>query len=493
VALQGRALEPRRGGRIPIELSVAPIFDRERASAGVVVVFRDVSESRRLTERLSWQATHDALTGLVNRREFERRLELLVEQATVDENEHALLYMDLDQFKVVNDSCGHAAGDALLRLVTATLAQAVRHSDTLARLGGDEFGVLLPGCALEKATSVAEQLRRAVHELSFAWEGKTFRVAASVGVVEIGSGSASGSRLLEAADTACYSAKDKGRNRVQAFKPDDAELALRRGEMQWIARIRSALDDDRLRLYCQRIGPLSPGAPTGDYFEVLIRLLDENGNLVPPMAFIPAAERFNLMPEIDRYVIRKSFEALAGLPAAPLLAINLSGASFSETGLLDYIKAQFERHRVMPERICFEITETAAIANLEAARRLIHDLRALGCRFSLDDFGSGLSSFGYLKGLSVDQLKIDGRFVRDIAKDPIDAAMVRAIHDIGHVMGLRTVAEWVENDETIAVLRAIGVDYIQGYGVEKPKPIEEALGAARNASAGKTACASSAR
>jgi diguanylate cyclase (GGDEF)-like protein len=431
-------------------------------------------------EHLSWQATHDTLTGLINRPEFERRLKLMVQQANIDRTRHALLYLDLDQFKLVNDTCGHMAGDELLRQASVILRKRVREADTLARLGGDEFGVLLPGCTLEKAVNVAEELRTALHEARFAWNDKPFVIAASIGVVAVGDGDTH-ERALAAADTACYAAKESGRNRVKAYTPDDAELARHHSEMQWVTRIRHALDAARFRLDCQRIEPISRNAGPIEHHEILVRLLDEKGQTVAPMAFIPAAERFGLMPEIDRMVVRTAFEAVARAvrsspgSAFPHLAINLSGTSLGDEGMVAFLREQFELHGVPPSTICFEITETAAIANLTAATRLMLAAKELGCRFSLDDFGSGLSSFAYLKNLPVDMLKIDGTFVKDLVRDPIDSAMVRAINDIGHVMGLRTIAEWVENKETLVALRAIGVDYAQGFGVEKPRPLSQML------------------
>jgi diguanylate cyclase (GGDEF)-like protein len=431
-------------------------------------------------DHLSWQATHDALTGLVNRPEFERRLKLMVQQANIDRTRHALLYLDLDQFKLVNDTCGHMAGDELLRQASVILRKRVREADTLARLGGDEFGVLLPGCTLEKAVSVAEELRAALHDARFAWNDKPFVIAASIGVVAVGDGDTH-DRALAAADTACYAAKESGRNRVKAYTPDDAELAKHHSEMHWVTRIRHALDAARFRLDCQRIEPISRHAGPIEHYEILVRLLDEKDQTVLPMAFIPAAERFGLMPEIDRMVVRTAFEAVARAvrsspgSAFPHLAINLSGTSLGDEGMVAFLREQFDIHGVPPSTICFEITETAAIGNLTAATRLMLAVKELGCRFSLDDFGSGLSSFAYLKNLPVDMLKIDGAFVKDLVRDPIDSAMVRAINDIGHVMGLRTIAEWVENQETLVALRAIGVDYAQGFGVEKPRPLSQML------------------
>lgn len=467
----------RNSSETPIEHTAAPIRNREDEIIGAVLVFRDVSESRKMARQLSWQATHDSLTGLVNRAEFERRLNQLIEQSNADRTHHSLLYLDLDQFKVVNDTCGHVAGDELLRQITAQLSKGIRDADTLARLGGDEFGVLLSGCPMDRAMMIAEGLRQSLSEFRFAWQDKTFLTGISIGVVSLTGEGDHISRVLAAADAACYSAKDKGRNRVQAYLPNDTELAQRHGEMQWVSRLMRALEEDRLTLYCQQIRPAQRSVPAELHYEILVRMIDEQGQVTPPMAFIPAAERYNLMPTIDRRVVARTFQAAERLAAGrdagvlTVLSINLSGASLNK-GFLRYVHEQFAIHRVPPRMICFEITETATISNLTRATRLIAELRNLGCRFSLDDFGSGLSSFAYLKNLPVDYLKIDGSFVKDMATDPIDRAMVKAIHDIGHVMGIKTIAEWVENDETIGMLRQMGVDYVQGFGVAMPMPLE---------------------
>lgn len=470
-------LTARDGTEHPIEHTAAPIRNREGVITGAVLAFRDVGESRKMARQLSWQATHDALTGLVNRVEFERRLNALVEHSNSDGTQHSLLYLDLDQFKVVNDTCGHVAGDELLRQVSGLLQKGIRDSDTLARLGGDEFGVLLSGCPVERAVTIAESLRQAVSQFRFAWQDKSFVVGISVGVVSISGGREQSARVMAAADAACYSAKDKGRNRVQVYLESDTELAQRQGEMQWISRLIRAMEENRLILYCQRIRSAQRDEEREVHHEVLLRMVDENGKMVPPMAFIPAAERYNLMPTIDRRVVARTFEAAAHINAVrrdiqTVLSINLSGASLNDDTLLRFISDQFSLHGIPPRMICFEITETSAIANLTRTTRLISELRKLGCRFSLDDFGSGLSSFAYLKNLPVDYLKIDGGFVKDMARDPISRAMVKAIHDIGHVMGIETIAEWVDSDETLAMLRQMGVDYVQGYGVGKPVPLD---------------------
>jgi diguanylate cyclase (GGDEF)-like protein/PAS domain S-box-containing protein len=465
----------RDGAEIAVDESAAPIRDRAGNIAGVVLVFHDVSRERAYAAKLSYQATHDELTGLINRREFERRLTLALQSTTVLRRHHAVMYLDLDQFKVVNDTCGHAAGDELMRQVTALLQRRLREGDTLARLGGDEFGVLLENCPPEPAHRIAEELRQAVNDCPFLWHSRSFSVGISIGLVNLSEGPFTLADVLSAADTACYMAKEKGRNRLQIYRPDDSELSLRQGEMEWVGRIHRAHDEGRLRLYAQEIFQVQEQHRSGMHVELLIRMVDERGELVPPMAFLPAAERYNLMPMIDRWVIRAAFGILAqmrmdGRELIELCAINLSGASIGDERFLDFIREQFAQRGIPHGSICFEITETAAIANLAKAAYFIQELRSLGCLFSLDDFGAGMSSFSYLKHLPVDFLKIDGGFVKDMLIDPIDRAMVVAINDIGHVMEKQTIAEFVEDHQVLAMLREIGVDYAQGYGLAKPRP-----------------------
>jgi diguanylate cyclase (GGDEF)-like protein/PAS domain S-box-containing protein len=462
----------RDGTELNIEDSAAPIRDRDGNVVGVVLVFHDVTKTHEMAKQMGWAATHDSLTGLFNRAEFERRLTALLSR-TVAGSQHALLYIDLDQFKVVNDTCGHAAGDQMLCQVASCMHERLREADTLARLGGDEFGVLLENCPAGKAREIAESILEAVSGLRFVWDDKTFVVGASIGMVPVAGENLDGTRLLAAADTACYAAKDAGRNRVQMFDAADGETMRRSGEMSWVARINRAFDDKRFRLHWQAIEPLQ-SEHEESHGEILLRMLDDEGAVVSPGSFLPAAERYNLMPRVDRWVVQQATQWLAEHPRrTQCCSINLSGQTLGDEQLLDFIFAQLRHTALDPKRVCFEITETAAIANLTRAVRFIGALREYGCRFLLDDFGSGLSSFGYLKNLPVDFLKIDGSFVRNIHRSPIDKAMVGAINDIGHVMGLRTIAEFVENDDIRDLLARQGVDFGQGYGIAKPVPIED--------------------
>ena len=474
----------REGRRIPIEDSAAPIWSRDGVILGAVVVFRDVSHERKLSQQLSWQATHDTLTGLVNRREFEHLVAAALRTAKEEGHVHALLYLDLDQFKIINDTCGHGAGDVLLQLLAKLLQQQMRDSDILARLGGDELGVLLPHCPLDHARMIGDQLRQSIRDFRFVWEQRSFELGVSIGMVEISQDSKSMSELLIAADQACYLAKEQGRNRLHVYQESDVMLAQRHGEMLWISRLKEAFERDYFRLYAMPIVHL--GNSHEDHDEVLIRIRNGKGDLILPGAFIPAAERYDMMLSIDRWVIRAvchhihsvrdSLAPLAALVeerrrAPALYSINLSGMSLADSSLQDYIIEQFVQYDIAPEQICFEITETAVIANLPKAQVFMQQLKTLGCRFSLDDFGSGFSSFGYLKSLPVDFLKIDGVFVRDIASNAINRAMVKAINEVGHVMGLKTVAEYVEDAATLAVIRELGIDYAQGYAVGRLRPL----------------------
>jgi diguanylate cyclase (GGDEF)-like protein/PAS domain S-box-containing protein len=466
-------LRRRDGAEFAITQTLAPIQGRSGQALGSVIVFHDVTETRSLARRLAYQASHDAVTGLLNRREFEARLAHAVDIARSESRSHICLYMDLDQFKIVNDTCGHAAGDEMLRQLAGLMQAQLRESDALARLGGDEFGVLLEGCPLAQGIEIAEALRAAVRDFRFGWADRTFEVAASIGLAAINAESESVGSVLSAADVACYAAKDLGRNRIHVYEETDLDLARRHGEMKWVSRITQALGENRLILYCQDIVSVQDAPSHLHSVEVLVRMLDEQGQLVPPGAFLPAAERYNLMPAIDRWVVRECFRWVASRPRRKplLLGINLSGTTLSDNDFLSFIRGEFERFRVPPATVCFEITETAAIANLATASRFIQELREMGCRFALDDFGSGLSSFAYLKNLPVDYLKIDGSFVRDMLADPLDRAMVAAINQVGHMMGIRTIAEFVESRETLHALAELGVDYAQGWALASPRPL----------------------
>jgi diguanylate cyclase (GGDEF)-like protein/PAS domain S-box-containing protein len=479
VALADHAALVRRDSQeLAIADSAAPIRDHSGEIIGAVMVFHDVAQARKLTQQLSYQASHDALTDLPNRTEFERQLEAALISAKNDGHQHVLCYLDLDQFKIVNDTCGHVAGDELLRQITGMLHSTIRETDVLARLGGDEFGILLRHCDSQRAPLVAESLCKAVKDFRFLWGEHSFETGVSIGLVAITADSLSVSEVLSTADVACYAAKDKGRNQVHVHQPDDKELEARRGEMQWVSRIRRAIDENRFCLYYQPIVPIDAHGGGELHRELLIRLRDEQGRIVPPMAFIPAAERYGLMPDIDRWVIRSSFRLLGAQCSSDcnwICTINLSGQSLCDNTFLNFVIRQLDLSGVRPDRICFEITETAAVANLVRASHFIKVLSGMGCRFALDDFGSGLSSFAYLKNLRVDYLKIDGSFVRDMLNDPIDRALVEAINNIGHVIGIHTIAEFVESDTILDALRGLGVDFAQGYSIAKPAPLDEIL------------------
>lgn len=467
------------GRDFDIESSVAPIRNQAGESIGSVLVFRDVTQARELAKQLAWQAAHDQLTSLINRREFDLRLTRLLDSTKSGGDQHALLYMDLDQFKVVNDTAGHAAGDEMLRQLADKLRSQIHGGDTLARLGGDEFGVLLEHRTLDEALKVANTLRKIVQNFRFTCEDRTFEVGVSIGLAPITAHSGSPANLMSCADAACYAAKDNGRNRVNVYSPEDIDLMQRQSEMRWVTDISKAFEEQRFRLYFQPILPLSEEQEDGHYCEILLRMIDVNGEVISPGTFMPAAERYGLMPVIDRWVIRTLFAAVseslgrvAGSNPPRICSINLSGASLNDEYFPEFLRDQISRYRIPPTALCFEITETVAISNLERVRRFMQELKQAGCRFSLDDFGSGMSSFAYLKDLPVDYLKIDGMFVKNMVQNPIDLAMVEAINRIGHVMGIQTIAEFVEDEETLEKLRILGVNYAQGYWVGMPAPLE---------------------
>src|SRR5512134_2214297 len=464
----------RDGNEMYIESTASPIRDGSGAVSGGVLVFHDVSESRELNRKLSYHASHDVLTGLVNRREFEARLERALRSAKARETAYALCHLDVDQFKIINDTCGHNAGDALLGQVGALLKTKIRWRHTLARLGGDEFGLLLESCSLDEAMRMSEQLCETIRNYKFVWEERTFRLGCSIGVVPLTSDSEDVAALLSAADSACQAAKEAGRNRVYSFQENDIDLMRRRREMQWAARINNALEESRFELFRMTIQPLQV-EDAGEHFELLLRMRDESGKIVAPDQFIAAAERYGITPSIDRWVIDSAFRWLVSEAderrRLTMCSINLSGQSLGDDKFLPFVIEQFHRSGIDGSKICFEITETAAIANFSQASRFIQALKELGCKFALDDFGTGLSSFGYLKHFPVDFLKIDGSFVKEILRDPIDREMVRSINEIGHLTGKQTIAEFAENEEIINMLRSLGVDYAQGYGISSPQRI----------------------
>jgi len=460
----------RHGKKYAIEDSAAPIKDKQGNILGVILVFHDVSKARKLAGELSWQASHDSLTGLANRLEFEVRLKATLNKDDIDSH-HALLYMDLDQFKVVNDTCGHVAGDELLKQLAGLFQKHVRDNDVLARLGGDEFGVFLENCPTENAHKIAETIIEDLGQFRFSWQDQVFNIGISIGLVPFNlSDNETISSLMSEADVACYAAKDAGRNRVHVYKKDDKALVQRHSEMQWVSQIQLALEENKFELYCQPIVSTSRQNKEPEQYEILIRLQSPDGALIMPMSFLPAAERYNLMPDIDRWVISQVLKQLKQFPLDErcLITINLSGAPLSDDKFLEFVVDQLDEESVNAEQFCFEITETAAISNLGNVTTFIATLQKLGCQFSLDDFGSGLSSFSYLKNLNVNYLKIDGAFVRDMTRDPVDRGMVEAINKIGHVMSIKTIAEFVENQATLDILVEIGIDYAQGYYFSKP-------------------------
>ena len=463
-----------------IENSAAPIRDRYGKIISVVMVFRDVTKSRQLAHKISWQATRDALTGLHNRQSFEEKLAAAIATSGHPESNHALCCLDLDQFKIVNDSCGHAAGDELLRQVTTLLSQRIRDSDIFARLRGDKFALLLHRCSLEMASNIANELRQLIEKFRFTWQGKVFKIGVSIGVVAIESNTEDLASLMSLADAACYVAKEKGRNCVHIYHHQDFEVSKNRLQKQWVARLNTALEEDRFCLYAQKIIAVDNDIKAKHY-EILLRFIDESGKLISPDCFIPAAERYNLMPMIDRWVIsnflanyeiylqaeNKQKEAWV----KELYAINLSGTSINSKQFRTFLQEEFAKHNIPPQTICFEITETAAISNLTNAATFIKELKDLGCSIALDDFGSGMSSLSYLKNLPIDYLKIDGSFVKNIASDRIDYATVECFNSISQIMNIKTVAEFVENDEILQKIQTIGINYAQGYGIEKPQPL----------------------
>lgn len=444
----------------------------------------EVRWARKRAEQAVFHLTyHDPLTGLLNRHEFERRISLALESAQTLHKEHVLCYFDLDQFKVVNDTCGHLAGDELLKQLAHLIQNNLSEKEIFARLGGDEFGLLLESHTLAQAEEITRKLQELIKEYRFTWDNESFTISASFGLVSIDRNSTNLARVMSSADIACFAAKDLGRNRIYIHDEEDSALSQRYSEMQMVSKITKALKEDRFRLFRQSIVPVSKHSPQHvNHCEILLRMIDEDGSIIAPADFIASAERYNLMPTIDRWVIEQVFEKKLRFKSTQTAdaqdmhcAINLSGASISDETFLDFIKSKAREFHIAADSVCFEITETVAIENLTAASYFIRELRTLGFQFALDDFGSGLSSFAYLKNLPVDYLKIDGSFVRDIHKDKIDYTMVEAINRIGQVMGIMTIAEFVETEEVLEKLKNIGVDFAQGYGIDKPHPISEYL------------------
>ncbi len=466
----------RRGQEIAIQDSAAPIHDRAGNLIGAVMVFHDVSKERRLHRALHYQASHDALTGLINRREFENRLTTAVEDARQDaQARHVLLYLDLDQFKLVNDTCGHPAGDLLLKQITGVIQSRVRGGDTLARLGGDEFGILLQDCTQDQALRIAESMRQAIRDYRFTWQGGALTVGASIGIVEITNEIPTVANVMSAADVACYAAKDSGRNRVQLYRPDD--MPERHREMHWVSKLARARDESRFELFYQPIVPIGSRPNEREHFELMLRLRDESGTIVAPAEFIPAAERYNIMPSIDRWVVRQALDRVVHRIASGVkpftVAVNLSGTSLNDERFLEFLIAELSSSELVAGAMCFEITETAAIENLSNVVYFMRELKNRGCHFALDDFGSGLSSFMYLKTLPVDYLKIDGQFVENVTRDPVDRSMVAAISQVGNSMGIQTIAERVESPEVFAELGRLGIGFAQGFYIAKPRSTKE--------------------
>jgi diguanylate cyclase (GGDEF)-like protein/PAS domain S-box-containing protein len=481
----GVLLLRRDGTEVAIGDSAAPIRDRNGATTGVVLVFHDVTEKRRVSRKLSHEAAHDALTSLVNRKEFERRLTRTLGDVTDSGvGEHSLCYLDLDRFKLVNDACGHEAGDELLRRIAALLASHMRKRDTLARLGGDEFGALLENCPLNEAVEIAETIRQAMEEFRYVWDGQSFSLGISIGLVPITPSSGRMASVLRAADAACYIAKEAGGNRVFADRPEPAIAIQPHSPIRRVSPLAQALAEERFHLYAQPIVPLLPERPRRPRCEILLRLPDERGNPQPAASFLPQAERYNLMPAIDRWVIRRTIELMGGWHQEhagcelPLCSINLSASSLDDTSLVPRLREQLSQHRLPPEALCFEIAEAAALANFAQTVRFISEIRTTGCGVALDDFGTGVHSFTYLKALPVDFLKISGHYVRGLVDDPVYGTIVAAVNQVGRLMGISTIAEEVDSEPVLNQLRSLGIGYAQGHALAIPEPFADSEGEA---------------
>ncbi|OYT94080.1 MAG: diguanylate cyclase [Burkholderiales bacterium PBB3] len=466
----------KNGERFPTFISPSAVRNPQGQTVNFIATVKDVSERKKAEDEIRFQALHDELTGLGNRRAFDQILSRAFAQTRQSDQHHVMCYLDIDEFKVVNDTCGHSAGDELLRQVARLFTEALRGDDHLCRIGGDEFGIILQNQTVEQAVPVAQRLQAGLANYRFAWQSQTFGVGVSIGMVALDADSESVEALMQAADSSCYVAKDAGRGRIHVYAKDDQALTQRHGVMEWVSRIEHALMHDRLVLFAQPIVPLAPEATRGLHCEILLRMLDDQDQLVAPGLFMPAAERYHLATRIDRWVVSHAFDWLLAHQAdIELCSINLSGQSLGDTPFMAFVLQSLGSSGVPADKLCFEITETAAIRNMHTATHFIDTLRQRGCKLSLDDFGSGLSSFAYLRTLPVDVLKIDGQFVKDMAQDPVSLAMVKSIHDIGCLMGKQTVAEFVENDAILELLHGIGVHYAQGYAVGYPQPLDAVL------------------
>jgi diguanylate cyclase (GGDEF)-like protein/PAS domain S-box-containing protein len=455
-----------------IELAASPLRNDVGDLVGAVILLHDVTELRGLHRQMSYQATHDALTGLVNRLEFESRLSDAAESAQRGEATHILCYLDLDRFKIVNDTSGHLAGDSLLRDVAKLLREAVRDSDTVARLGGDEFGMLLVGCPLDKARQIADDVCRSIAAYRFVWQDRVYNIGVSIGLIEIGREAGSVEQLLASADSACYVAKKEGAGRVSVYSARDEALARSSGEIQWLQKLQSALKEERFALYYQPIVAALGAESDGPSMEVLLRMLDENGNEIAPGEFVAAAERYRLMASVDRWVVHTTLGALARnafqLARERSVAINISGQTLGDPLFLEFVVECLDQTGVSPDQVCFEIAETAVVANLEQARRFVGVLHGMGCKFTIDDFGSGVGSFSSLKTLPLDYLKLDGSFIRNLARDSVSQTMVTAMIKLARTLNFKIIAEQVEDSAALEAARKIGVDYVQGFVIARP-------------------------